>query len=150
MDDKAPPLTPEQVEALYAERARIENWLQPPPDPMGWRKQAGTRLDEINAALAAHFFPVHNPEGIQRAVVGEYAVMIEPKVNRTLDPVALPAVLKKMNKGSEEKLIDWKPSLKLENWRGLSAKQKEIFAEAMTSKPGKTTFEIVKLPPAEG
>lgn len=136
-------LTTEQVERLYAERGRIEAFLAPPPDPDGWRKKAAERKAEIDSLLAKHFFPVHNEEGIQRDLKDGYAVMIEPKISRTLDGQVLPAVLKRMSKGSEDRLIEWKPSLKLENWRKLSEKQKAIFAEALTVKPGKTTFEIV-------
>lgn len=69
------------------------------------------------------------------------------KLNRTLDKAALPAVLKEMEEGSEERLINYKPELKLKEYKALAEAQKQILNQAVTTKPGTPSLELV--PPKE-
>ena len=64
------------------------------------------------------------------------------KLNRNIDKAALPAVLKLMEEGSEDTLINYKPELKAKAYKSLEAKAKKIFDEVLTTKPGTPTLEL--------
>ena len=66
---------------------------------------------------------------------------------RNIDKAALPAVLEKLPEGTEDKVINYKPELKLRDYKNLLEDHKKIFDEALVIKPGTPSLELV--PPKE-
>lgn len=87
-------------------------------------------------------------EGVNTAEIGQgWKLKNKHTLKRDIDEGSLAAVLKKMPKGSEDKLIKYKPSLVLKEYRRLSDKELKIFDEAITMKPGSLALELC--PPKE-
>ena len=138
-------ITEKELAALYEEREKITTYLAPPPaDP--WKKAAQKRLEEIDKQLVPHFFPKPKDEGTQRKTIGGFVVMLKTGLTRTIDQEALPAVLSKCPKGTEDKCVTWKATLELKEYRKLSEKTLAILDGAIILKPAKAEFEIVKQP----
>lgn len=112
-------------------------------------KEAKARLEEIDKELAAHFFPKPKEEGTQRKTASGFVVMLKTGLKRVIDIAALPDVLNKCPAGTEDKLIEWKPSLKLKEFRDLPAKTAKTFEAALIVEPEKPKFEIVREAPEE-
>lgn len=109
-------------------------------------KQAKKRIAEIDKALIPYFFNKPKPEGVQRKTKSGFVVMLKTGIKRVIDIAALSDVLAKCPKGTEDKLVDWKPSLKLTEYRELPTKTQNIFKAALIEAEEKPTFEIVRKP----
>jgi hypothetical protein len=107
---------------------------------------ANARLAEIEGVLTKYFFPKPKPEGTQRKTMDGFVVMLKTGIKRVVDMDALPAVLLKCPKGTEDKVVDWKATLKLKEFRELTEKAQTTFAGAIIEKPEKPVFEIVPQP----
>lgn len=143
MDDN----TKQEIDALYDERSRIENFLKPKPSAefLKWGKAAQQRLAAIEQRMREVFFPSPKEEGMQRVTDDGYAVALETSLNRKIDPAILPKCLERLPEGTEEKLIRWVPELDVKAYKALGKKQRAIFDECLTSKSGKPSFEIVRV-----
>lgn len=97
----------------------------------------------LRKQLFAYFFP--NPEeGTNTVDLGNgWKLKAGYKLNRSVDKAALMSVLKEMPEGSEDTLIDYKPSLKLSAYRKLDKDICLVFDEALITKPGTPTLDIV-------
>lgn len=119
--------------------------------------QEAKRLLDINKAveiklrkeLFGEFFPIPEegtntfelPEGWK--IKGGY------KLERKVDEAALPAVNAQLDDlgVAFDKLVAFKPSLVKKEWNKLSEEAKLVFDEALITKPGTPTLEVV--PPKE-
>jgi len=120
------------------------------PQKEKYIKQANARLEEIDKTLLPFFFAKPKPEGVQRKTKAGFVVMLKTGIKRALDIAALADVLQKCPEGTEDKLVDWKPSLKLAEYRDLPAKVAKVFSAAIVETPEKPKFEIVKQQEEEG
>jgi hypothetical protein len=120
-----------------------------------WMTEAFNRISQIKEELAGFFFPNPKEEGTERKERLGYAVMLKTGLDRKIDKAALPVVLtecqkmankQKLGFSIEEKAIDWKPTLRLAEFRELPEQIQKQLEEALTITPKKAEFEIVKLP----
>lgn len=139
-----------QIEQLYQERLKIELFCEPPLrtaaeiEKENWQKIAKKRKAEIDEILTDHFFPKRKEEGTERKESNGFLVMLKTGLKRAFDAAAIPAIMKKLPAGMEEDLIDYKPHLKLSNYRDISEANRRIFDHCLTATPDKAIFEIVK------
>lgn len=119
-----------------------------------WLKQAAARIAEIKDTLAKVFFPKAKEEGTERKQKFGFAVMLKTALDRKFDIPALAPVVAECQKISNEKklgvnveatVIDWKPSLKLKEFRELPAPLAKQFQHALIVTPKKPEFEIVRV-----
>lgn len=101
----------------------------------------------LRKELANHYFPDPTEGTNTQEMPDDWKLKATFKYNRNIDKAALPAVLEKLPEGTEDKVIDYKPSLKLRAYKALTETHKEIFDEALVIKPGTPTLELV--PPKE-
>lgn len=116
------------------------------PQRDSYIKQAKARLAEIDKALIPYFFEKPKPEGTQRKTKGGFVVMLKTGIKRVIDIAALADVLAKCPKGTEDKVVEWKPSLKLTEYRELPKKTADIFKGAIIEAEETPKFEIVRKP----
>lgn len=119
-----------------------------------WTEQAKAALASINAKLLSYFFPKPKPEGIERKEKSGFVATQEGKIDRKLDVAALAAVVencqtiaaeKKLQIDVEAAVIDWKPTLKLKEYRDLPKAIQHAFDQALIATPKPPTFEIVRI-----
>ncbi len=177
-------LTPEQVNALYDERTRLDSIVNPPPPPQGewpprgwsyypgapqylyrvvredklreeffgseakdnWMAQATKRIAEIDKMLIPYFFPDLKEEGTQRKTMDGFSALTECTLERKVDQEALPAVMKKLPKGTEATVIKWTAALIKKGYNALGEVERETMDNAIATKAGKRSFQIVRLP----
>lgn len=65
------------------------------------------------------------------------------KLSRKVDKAAIKSVLAEMPEGSEEKLINYKPELKLTAYKNLPKEECKVFDQLLTIKPGTPSLELV-------
>lgn len=98
---------------------------------------------ELRNLLFAHFFEAPK-EGTNTIELGNgWKLKAAYKFTRTLDKASLLSALQQMPEGSEDKLVDYKPSLKLAEYRKLPEDLVKLFDEAVITKPGAPALEIV-------
>lgn len=105
-------------------------------------KQLQARERELRNLLFEGTFPnpkegtnTYNlPDG--RIIKGTY------KLSRSVDEAALPAVLEQLPEGLGDRLVQFKPSLVLSEYRKLPDDQRKIFDQALITKPGSPTLEV--------
>ena len=143
-------LTESAIEKLYQERVKIEEFCAPPLktaaeiERENWQVIARKRKAEIDEILTKHFFPKPKEEGTERKEANGFCVMLKTAVKREIDVAALPLVMKKLPPGMEEELLNYKPALRLANYRDISEANRRIFDHCLTITPANATFEIVK------
>lgn len=143
-------LTENQIEKLYQERLKIEAFCEPPiktaaeVERENWQKIAKARKAEIDEILTNHFFPKRKEEGTERKETNGFCVMLKTGLKREVDTAAVQTVMRKLPPGMEQDLIDYKPRLKLKEYRDISEANRRIFNHCLTETPEKPTFEIVK------
>lgn len=156
-DPTPPKLKKADLVALISERERIEAFLTPPPPPppdpvkVKWEEKAKARKAEIDAVLAPYFFPKIK-EGSQRKSKFGFHALAKYEITRKLDVAALADVVAKCQEVAaeneieidvESKVIDWKPKLKLEDYRKLPAEIKHAFDHALIISTKPLTFDVV-------
>lgn len=118
-----------------------------------WMQWAKNRIQEIKNLLIPYFFPQPAEEGTQRREKGGFVVMLKTGLKRELDVAALASVVaecqkmaaaKKLSMNIEENLIQWKPGLKLKEFRELPADIRKEFENALIIEPAPNSFEIVR------
>lgn len=114
------------------------------PQKTQYTKDAQARLAVIDETLTAHFFPKPKDEGVQRKTKDGFITSLKTGIKRAIDIPTLAKVILKCPKGTEDKVIEWKASLKVKEWRDLSEKTAAIFADAIIETPEKPKFEIVR------
>ena len=96
---------------------------------------------DITTLLAAEL----GPEGASHFQAGEYQVTVTTKLTRTLDPERVASLDQVIPPEILRRLIDYKPSLKLREYRYLEANEPQHFqalVSAVTTKPAKPTIDI--------
>ena len=95
----------------------------------------------LRKEVVAEFFksPTEGTNSVELA--GKRQLKYDHKFSRTIDEAALSAVQDKM---SIDKLVKFKPSLALKEYKALSPDLKLIFDEAVIMKPGSPSIEIVE------
>lgn len=119
-----------------------------------WMMEAKKALEEIKNALTEYFFPKPKEEGTQRIEKHGFACMLKTGLDRKIDKEALAVVIAECEKlarkmkleGIEDRVIDYKPTLKLAEFRELPDAIQKQLEEALIITPKKAEFEIVKLP----
>lgn len=143
-------LTENQIEKLYQERLKIEAFCEPPIkttaeiERENWQAIARKRKAEIDEILTNHFFPKPKEEGTERKESNGFCVMLKTAVKREIDVPAVSTIMKKLPPGFEQDLIDYKPRLKLKEFRNISEANRRIFSHCLIETPEKAVFEIVK------
>lgn len=144
-------LTENQIETLYLEREKIERFCQPPLKTVAeieaenWKKKALERKAVIDKILTDHFFPNPHEEGTRRKEEGGFAVMLKTELKRTFDEAAIDNVLTELPPHYKELLVNYKPTLKLKEYKELPEDNKKKFENCLVITPGANRFEIVKL-----
>jgi hypothetical protein len=119
-----------------------------------WLKWASNRIEEIKNTLAGYFFPKPKDEGTERKTKSGFVTMLKTGVKRKFDLAALAITVaecqaiankKKIAINVEETVIDWKPALKLTEYRELPEAIRKQFDAALIVTPDKPTFEIVRV-----
>jgi hypothetical protein len=137
--------------SLTAEQLRKELFGDPERDE--WERQARQRIAEIDEILIPVFFPKVKEEGTQRATKHGFVAMLKTGLTRKIDVPVLATVIAKAqeiadNEGLtlsvEDSTIEWKPDLKLKEYRALPDVVRDHFENALITSPTKTVFEIVK------
>lgn len=129
--------------------AELREELFGSPQREKYIKQAKERLEEIDKTLVPYFFATPKPEGTQRKTKGGFVVMLKTGLKRVIDIAALADVLKKCPAGTEDKVVEWKPALKLGEFRDLPPKVAKTFESALIVTEDKPKFEIVRQSPEE-
>lgn len=136
------------------EELRKELFNQKSPEDLLWEKQARGRLAEIDSALVSYFFPKLKEEGIQRKTKSGFAAMVETGLKRKIDEPVLDAVLESceiyasendLDLNVEDKVVEYKPTLKLGTFRELPDGLRKVFENALVITPDKIKFEIVRV-----
>lgn len=122
---------------------------------MRWQLEK-QRLAEAKAAEAMLRLAIVNrefgaaDEGTHRRALGKgYELKAVIKYNYSLDTDATETALEKIERSGPEgkfiaeRLVSWKPSLSVSEWRKLPEKLSKLFAPALTIKPGLPELEIV-------
>lgn len=136
------PQDPNQLFRVMTEAALREE-LFGSPEKERYVKEAKKRLAVIDSELTPFFFPKPKPEGVQRKTKDGFVVSLKTGIKRVLDLAALPVVLAKCPKGTEDEIVDWKPSLKLKEWRDLPEKTAKLFSGAIIESPETPKLVIV-------
>jgi hypothetical protein len=119
-----------------------------------WLKWAGQRVQEIKDSLASYFFPKQKEEGTERKEKSGFAAMLKTGLDRKFDLPVLASVVAECqrlaNEGQlginvEGRAIEWKPALKLKEYRELPEAIRTQFDAALIVTPKKPEFEIVKI-----
>lgn len=130
-------------EEIYGSEAKSE-----------WLKSAKSRVDEIKVALASYFFTKQKEEGTERKEKIGFAAMLKTSLDRKFDLPVLATVVAECQKLADEKqtginvegaAIEWKPSLKLKEYRELPENIRQQFDAALIVTPKKPEFKIVKI-----
>lgn len=102
---------------------------------------------ELRNAIYAHYF--QNPvEGTNKVELPDgWRLDCQYKLSRKLDEAALPAILKKLPEGTEERVIRYKPDLNLREYRKLVDTQQAIFDEALIIKPSTPSLKLIEPKP---
>jgi hypothetical protein len=133
---------------------RKELFNEKSPQDLLWEKQAKERLLEIEKILIPYFFPSPKDEGLQRKTKSGFATTLEMGLKRKIDEPVLDAVLESceifaaesgIDLDVESKVIEYKPALKLKEFRDLPDAIKKVFENALIITPDKAKFEIVKI-----
>lgn len=107
---------------------------------------AKTQLDQAEAALLAAV-----PAELEGSLTTEsdfYKVVTTGKLTRTLDEKRLAEVQATVPQGVFERVIRYKPELSLRDLRYLENNEPEyyrVFAEAITTKPAKTSVKVERI-----
>lgn len=128
------------------------------PEREAWLEAARQRINEIELLLIPYFFPENRKdakeEGIERKTKVGFHAVIDRKVKRKIDRPALDDVLERCQqiadeKGHEfdveERVIDYKPSLKLTEYRELPKAIQAQFDNALEISDPDINFDIVEI-----
>ncbi len=96
----------------------------------------------LRADLFKFYFPFAKEGSHSEPMPEDWCLKGVQKMNRNIDEAALPAVMKQLPEGSEDRLIKWKPSLDLREYKKLHKKQQTIMDEAIIMKPGTGTMKL--------
>lgn len=100
---------------------------------------------KLRTKLVDLFFDT-TKEGVQSHKVNdEHILKATIKFNRSIDKASLKQVLSELPDGMENKLIDYKPSLQLRNYKNLIDAHKEIFNECLITKPSSPSLSLVEV-----
>lgn len=87
-------------------------------------------------------------EGTQYADLGGgWRMKCQLPYNRKIDERVLPAVLKELPDGTEDKLVRYKPDLDVKYYKGMPEEMRAVFDECLTTEPGSPQLSFV--PPKE-
>lgn len=87
-------------------------------------------------------------EGVNKEPIANgWQLKADYKYNRRVDEATLQAALKKLPVGTEDKVIRYKPELKMREYKALLASHKEVLDHAIITTPGAAALELV--PPKE-
>ena len=82
-------------------------------------------------------------EGVNRVdIANGWKLKADYKYYRNIDEAALPAILKQLPEGSADRLVKYKPELKVRDYKALTEEQRKIFDEALVIKPGTPSLSI--------
>ena len=99
----------------------------------------------LRLRIFKHYFP--NPvEGTNtHALPDGYEIKGTHKINRTVEPAALVVLAPKFTEASikVDSLIEYKPDLKIREYRTLTDEQRHLFDQALTIKDGTPDVKIV-------
>ena len=118
-----------------------------------WLQKARARIEEIKVAMIPYFFPKAKEEGTERREKAGFVTMLKTGLTRKLDVPALATIVAECQKLVTEKelsidveatVINWKPELKIKEFRTLPDDVRKKFENALIIEPAKPTFEIVR------
>ena len=118
-------LTPRKLNALIKERDEIVAWME----------TARARELELRKAICKALVPKPK-EGTNKGVHDGREFVYTNKINVDIDMAALPAVLKKLPKGTEDLCVNYNPKLIKAGYKGLPKHLQKIFDQALIRKPG--------------
>ncbi len=96
-------------------------------------KLAKLKIEEstMRSKLFAFYFPLAKEGKTVEQMPEDWYLEGTQKMNRKIDEAALKAVMEQLPEGSEDRLIKWKPELKLREYNKLHKKQQAIMDEAI-------------------
>ena len=102
------------------------------------------QAEEMNARLAlAALIPAAHEGSNTLAVDDTLKIRVNVKVNYTIDEATLSAVLKELPADFETRVIRYKPDLRMAAYRALPQSEADIFAAAVTARPGTPSVEVI-------
>ena len=140
-------MTDNPVDNLLAETARMELLVQ-------WNaavqqveacKSIINAERELRKQVSKLFFPEPKEGTNSFKLPADYLLKMTYPIDRKVDPGALQGLKEefiKMNI-SADKLVEYKPSLVLDEYRTLTAEEQHLFDQALIVKPGSLSMEIV-------
>ena len=114
---------------------KIEHWMQLSDTLKSVKEEEAKLRREICDSL----FKGKVGEFREKAVIDGYTVVATSKVNRTVDKAVLTSLWEALSE-DEKACIEFKPDLKLTNYRKLN--DNDMLHEAITVKPGMPTLEV--------
>lgn len=131
--------TPSPQEALTVAAVR---WIQ----AKATEKAANTARLEAEQDIATLLARELGAEGTTRVQVGPYTVSVTTKLTRTLDAARVATLDQAIPPEILRRLIEYKPSLNLREYRYLEANEPQHFqalVSAVTTKPAKPTIDVI-------
>lgn len=98
----------------------------------------------LRSAIVKHFFPDPVEGTNTQDMPKGWKLKLTHKLERKIDEAALDAVLEKLPEGSRDKLVRFKPELNKRGYNALHEVQKEIFEEALITKPASPQLTLVE------
>ena len=84
-------------------------------------------------------------DGTEAVSAGNFEIKIEGRIDRKVDSEKLQMLATESGLTDHlSTLFRWKPELNLSAWKGTTSNITGAFADAITTKPGRPSFEIVK------
>jgi len=98
----------------------------------------------LRKAVVKAFFPNAQEGANNKPLLGGYTLKAGVTLTRKVDPAALDALSSEFEELliSKDKLLDYKPSLKVSAYRELSSAQRHLFDQALIVTDGSPTLEI--------
>jgi len=106
-----------------------------------WLNKAKDDQSKLREEIIEHFFP-DPKEGTNKVEYNGFVFIYSHKIERKIDEAALPAVLKKLPKGTEDRCVKYKPSLIKKGYDLLPEHLQPKFDEALIIKVGSLNLKL--------
>lgn len=98
---------------------------------------------ELRTILVDFFFDDQTEGTKTKDLPQDWKLKAAFKYNRTIDIAVLKSVLEELPEGTEDKIINYKPELKLKNYKNMTEEDKNTFDAALTTKPGSPALTLI-------
>ena len=123
----------------------IQEWLQA-LESATYAKTVIARELELRKGIRDKYF-AKATEGVNKLQLGNgYFLKLSHKIDRKLDVAVLPSITEELREiGVDiDFVVERKPTLRLANYRELTAEQMQVFDKALTIKPASPELELIE------